>query len=108
MIRGLLADDHSIVRAGLRRLIEDNEDMTVVAETADGREAVRKIRELLPDVAVVDISMPEIDGLEVIRQVIDHPQKIQQFHRKFRQDQQVAAVCLMAFVLAAVATGKMI
>ncbi|MDJ0782954.1 MAG: response regulator transcription factor [Desulfosarcinaceae bacterium] len=66
MIRVLLADDHSIVRAGLRRIVEESEDMTVVNEAADGREAIRLVRETPPDVAVVDISMPQLDGLEVI------------------------------------------
>ena len=72
MIRVLLADDHSIVLAGLRRLVEESEEMEVVAEAADGREAIQKIRELEPDVAVIDLSMPEIDGLEVINQI--HPE----------------------------------
>jgi DNA-binding NarL/FixJ family response regulator len=66
MIRVILVDDHSIVRAGLRRLVEESDDMEVVAEAADGREAIHQIRELKPDVAVIDLSMPEIDGLEVI------------------------------------------
>jgi DNA-binding NarL/FixJ family response regulator len=72
VIKVLLADDHSIVLAGLRRLVEESEEMEVVAEAVDGREAIRKIRELQPDVAVIDLSMPEIDGLEVINQI--HPE----------------------------------
>lgn len=66
MIKVLLADDHSIVRAGLRRLIEESGDMTVVAEAADGREALRAVESAPPDVVVVDLSMPGLDGLEVI------------------------------------------
>jgi DNA-binding NarL/FixJ family response regulator len=66
MIKVLLADDHSIVRAGLRRLIEESGDMLVVAEAADGREALRAVESAPPDVAVIDLSMPGIDGLEVI------------------------------------------
>jgi len=72
LIRVLLADDHSIVRAGLRRLVEESTDMEVVAEAADGREAISKIRQFKPDVAVIDLSMPEIDGLEVIGRL--HPE----------------------------------
>ena len=72
MIKVILADDHSIVRAGLCRLVEESGDMTVVAEAADGMEAIRLIRELRPDVAVIDLSMPHIDGLEVITRI--HPE----------------------------------
>ena len=69
MIKVLLADDHSIVRAGLRRIVEESGDMEVIAEAADGKETVRLIRETAPDVAVVDISMPGLDGLEVVSQL---------------------------------------
>ena len=65
MIRVLLADDHSILRDGLRRIIEASGQMSVVAETDNGNDAVSKARELKPDVAVIDISMPGLDGLEV-------------------------------------------
>jgi DNA-binding NarL/FixJ family response regulator len=66
MIRVLLADDHSIVRAGLRRIVQECEEMMVVAEAADGHEAIQKALQERPDVAVIDISMPGKDGLEVI------------------------------------------
>ncbi len=69
MIRVLLADDHSIVRAGLARIIEESGDIQVVAEASDGREAIRRATESDIDVAVVDISMPGLDGLEVITQL---------------------------------------
>lgn len=76
MIRVLLADDHSVVRDGLRRLVDGAGDMEVVAEAADGREAIRKTRETSPDVAVVDISMPGLDGLEVIRHLLSENPKL--------------------------------
>jgi len=66
MIEVLLADDHTIVRAGLRRIIEDTDDMVIIAEAANGRETIEQVQKALPDVAVIDISMPGIDGLEVI------------------------------------------
>ena len=69
MIRVLLADDHSIVRAGLRRLIADAGDMEVVVEADDGRQAIAEALRLKPDVAVVDLSMPGLDGLEVINRL---------------------------------------
>jgi DNA-binding NarL/FixJ family response regulator len=74
LIKVLLADDHAIFRAGLRRLVEEAGDMVVVAEAADGREAIQQIHDSIPDVAVVDISMPGLDGLEVISQLSSlHP-----------------------------------
>jgi two-component system invasion response regulator UvrY len=72
MISVLIADDHSIVRAGLCRLIEESKEISVVGEAEDGRQAIRKILDIRPDVAVIDISMPGMDGLEVIAQVIIH------------------------------------
>jgi DNA-binding NarL/FixJ family response regulator len=74
MIRILLADDHSIVRDGLRRIVEEDGAMEVVAEASDGREALQKVAASRPDVAVVDISMPGFDGLEVVSRLKDsHP-----------------------------------
>jgi two-component system, NarL family, invasion response regulator UvrY len=69
LIKVLLADDHSIVRAGLSRIVEESGDMEVIAEAADGRETLRLVRETSPDVAVIDISMPGLDGLEVVSQL---------------------------------------
>jgi DNA-binding NarL/FixJ family response regulator len=69
VIRVLLADDHAIVRAGLRRVIEESEEISVVAEADDGRQALALLREHRPDVAVVDLSMPGLDGLEVIARI---------------------------------------
>jgi two-component system invasion response regulator UvrY len=74
LIRVLLADDHAIFRAGLRRLVEEAGDMVVVAEAADGHEAIKRVHDVIPDVAVIDISMPGLDGLEVISQLSSsHP-----------------------------------
>jgi two-component system invasion response regulator UvrY len=72
LIQVLLADDHSIVRAGLRRIVEESGDMEVIAEAADGRAALRLVQETSPDVAVIDISMPGLDGLEVVSQLHAH------------------------------------
>ncbi|MDN3027526.1 response regulator transcription factor [Streptomyces sp. S.PB5] len=64
MIRVLLADDHWLVRAGFRSVLEDEDDIEVVGEAADGRAAVSACRELKPDVVLMDIRMPGMDGLE--------------------------------------------
>lgn len=63
-VRVLLADDHTIVRAGLRILVEGFEGFQVVAEAGDGREAVRLARQLKPDIALLDIGMPRLNGLD--------------------------------------------
>jgi two-component system, NarL family, response regulator NreC len=67
--RILLADDHQLMRSGLRLLIERQLDLTVVGEAADGREAVALAKSLRPDVAVMDISMPNLNGIEAAHQI---------------------------------------
>jgi two-component system response regulator NreC len=69
MVRILLADDHTLVRQGIRRILEEHADWKVVAETSDGREAVRQALELQPDVVIMDIGMPQMNGLEATRQI---------------------------------------
>lgn len=68
-LRILIADDHGLVRRGARAVLQSKHGWRVVGEAVDGREAVEKAKELKPDVAVVDIAMPELDGIEVIRQI---------------------------------------
>lgn len=68
-IRVLLAEDHAIVREGLRLLIEKQPDIELVYEAEDGRAAVEHARELLPDVVIMDITMPNLNGVEATRQI---------------------------------------
>lgn len=70
MIRVLLVDDQALVRAGFRALLEAQEDMEVVGEAADGDEAVKLISSLMPDVVLMDIRMPHLDGLEATQKVV--------------------------------------
>jgi len=69
-IRILLADDHSVVRDGLRALLEKQPDMAVVAEAADGRDSIRLAEEQLPDVVIMDIGMPNLNGIEAARRIL--------------------------------------
>ena len=67
--RILLADDHTVVRQGLRKLLEERPDWEVIAEAGDGREAVRLAEQHKPDVAILDVAMPLLNGIEATRQI---------------------------------------
>ena len=69
MTRILIADDHELIRQGLRKVLEERPGWTVCGEAITGREAVAKARELRPHVVVLDIGMPELNGLEATRQI---------------------------------------
>jgi DNA-binding NarL/FixJ family response regulator len=68
-IRLLLVDDHEIVRAGIRMLFLAEEDMEIVGEVGSGREAIESVRELAPDVVIMDVAMPGMSGIEATRQI---------------------------------------
>jgi two-component system response regulator NreC len=69
-LRILLADDHKIMREGLRSLLDEQAGMEVIAEADNGRKALRLCRELLPDLVIMDITMPDLNGIEATRQII--------------------------------------
>ncbi len=71
-IRALIADDHALVRAGIRALVEKIDDVSVIAETGEGGEALRLIKELKPDVVLLDVTMPGLSGLEVLAESRKH------------------------------------
>jgi two-component system, NarL family, response regulator NreC len=70
LVRILLADDHTIVRHGLRRMLEERPEWQVVAEACDGREAIRLAEQHKPDVAIIDVAMPLLNGIETTRQLV--------------------------------------
>jgi len=70
-IRVLLADDQTLVRSGFRMILRAEPDIAVVGEAADGAEAIARARELGPDVVLMDVRMPNVDGIEATRQIMD-------------------------------------
>ncbi|MEQ9439184.1 MAG: response regulator transcription factor [Cyclobacteriaceae bacterium] len=72
MVTVMLADDHTVVRDGLKMLLESEEDISVIGEASDGAEALEKVRQLQPDVILLDIRMPGLDGIETARRLADY------------------------------------
>src|SRR4030042_3232409 len=68
-VKVLLVDDHAIIREGLRSVLEKQPDVEVVADADDGRQAVELVRELSPDVVIMDVTMPRLGGIEATRQI---------------------------------------
>jgi len=69
-IRIILADDHKIIRDGLRTLLESESDMEVIADADNGRKAIKRVGELVPDVVIMDITMPDMNGIDATRNII--------------------------------------
>jgi DNA-binding NarL/FixJ family response regulator len=69
-LRILLGDDHTLLRNGIRKILQEETDWEVVAEAGDGREAVRQALETQPDIAILDIGMPKLNGIEATRQIV--------------------------------------
>ena len=69
-IKILIADDHAVMRDGIRALVGVHEDMEIVGEASEGREAVEKVKELGPDVVIMDIALPDMDGMEATRRIV--------------------------------------
>ena len=92
----LIADDHAIVRRGLRTLIQSQPGWEVCAEAANGREADEKVAEFKPDVAIVDIGMPELNGLEATRQIVKASPQTEVLILSMHQSEEVVREVLKA------------
>jgi two-component system response regulator NreC len=104
-MRILIADDHAIVREGLRQLLNSQRDMEVVGEAQDGREALEKAKSLRPDVAILDVAMPGLSGMEAVRLIKEAVPRTQivvlSMHEKEAYVHQVFAAGALAYVLKA-------
>lgn len=110
-IRILLADDHTILRDGIRNLLDEEPDMEVVGEAEDGREAVQLAQQLKPDVVIMDIAMPLLNGVEATRQIKrDHPQcqvLVLTMHDDEEYIRQVLEAGALGYVLKYAAAGEL-
>jgi two-component system, NarL family, response regulator NreC len=95
-IRIVLADDHTVVRDGLRAIVEKQPDMIVVAEAADGSECVRLVEEHAPDVVVMDIAMPHLNGMEATRRIVDAYPRVRVVILSMHQDESYVLRSLKA------------
>jgi len=111
-VRILVADDHDIVRQGLRVLLESRAGWEVCAEAATGREAVERTRHEKPDVVVLDVSMPELNGLEAARQILQALPRteilILTMHESEEMARQVLAVGVHGYVLKSDAARELV
>ena len=89
-IRILLVDDHQIIREGLRSIIEEQADLEIVAEAADGEMAIEAARQFRPDVVIMDVNMPRMNGLEATRQIKAELPRIRVIGLSMHGDQRMA------------------
>ena len=94
--RILIADDHQIVRQGLRRLLESEESFTVVGEAPNGRAAVKMAKELSPDIVVMDVTMPDLNGIDAARQITTERPDIKVIGLSMHADSRFASEMLRA------------
>jgi two-component system response regulator NreC len=111
-IRVLIADDHAVVREGFRKLLEEQKDMEVVAEAGDGLQTVKKAKTLRPDVALIDIAMPQLSGLEavaLIKEAVPETQVVLlSMHNKDAYVHQALASGALGYVLKASPTTEVL
>lgn len=95
-LRIILADDHQLLRQGLRALLEDEADLEVVGEAENGHEAVRLCKQLRPDLVVMDVGMPQLNGMEATRQILADNAAVRVLALSMHSDRRFAAGMLQA------------
>jgi DNA-binding NarL/FixJ family response regulator len=94
--RVLLVDDHEVVRKGLRALIDSRPEFEIVGEAVNGRDAIEKTKRLRPDVVILDLSMPEMSGLEATRQIVKNVPQTQVLVLTIHDSENMASAALQA------------
>ena len=95
-IRIIIADDHRLVREGLRSLLEKQPDMEVIAEAEDGRTMLKLAQEMLPNIAIMDVAMPDLNGIEATHQIIDIAPGVKVLALSMYSDRRLVAGMLSA------------
>jgi len=95
-IKILIADDHEILREGIRKMIEKEPDMEVVGEAEDGRSAVKMARKLAPDVVLMDITMPDLNGMDATRKIVSETPGVKVLALSMHQDRKYVTGMLEA------------
>jgi DNA-binding NarL/FixJ family response regulator len=95
-LKVMIADDHAVFREGLRSLLAQHPDMEVVGEAGDGLDAVRLAKELAPDLIVMDVTMPEISGIDATRQIVGSNQKVRILVLSMESDRSCVVAALKA------------
>ncbi len=111
-IKIVIADDHTIVRQGLRKLLEEEDYIKIIGEAMNGREAVQKVQELKPDIVIMDIAMPILNGIEATRQIKQSPLKtkviILSMHDHNRYIRELLSIGVSGYLLKDAVSGDII
>lgn len=111
-IKIVIADDHTIVRQGLKKLLEEEDYIKIIGEAMNGREAVQKVQELKPDIVIMDIAMPILNGIEATRQIKQSPIKtkviILSMHDHNRYIRELLSIGVSGYLLKDAASGDII